>query len=306
VPNIDREAPTDSLVSPSVWQRNEEGSRPKLFWRVAIVFVGVVVIWQFVVEGIGSLFGPAYSDRVGHTVRAVAISMLVIPLIVLARRYLDRRSWEGLRLTSLRVGWRAAVFGAMSWLVAAGFGLVLTLSLSWARIEVGAPSTEIVLLAMYLPLLVFLYEALPEELIFRGYFYRNLAARYARWLSVLMQAALFTLWATAIGAAGSVDRLILFFTSSVVLGILRVTTGNLWASIGFHLACQWVTQLYSAAIREGSLQVQAQPTLELVVFWFFPIVLGSLALIVESALRKSARWRDSDLDPPSTATGTLL
>ena len=30
------------------------------------------------------------------------------------------------------------MFGAMSWLVAAGFGLVLTLSLSWARIEVGA------------------------------------------------------------------------------------------------------------------------------------------------------------------------
>ena len=271
--------------------------RLNLFWRVAVVFLAVTLVWLFVTQGLGSFFGPAYPDRVGHAVRAVLTSALVVPLIFLARRYLDRRSWEGLRFTSLRTGWRWLLFGMVFWLVAAGLGLVVTVVLGWTRISLGTPSVGILLLFLYLPVLVFLYESLPEELIFRGYLYRNLSARYARWVSVLAQATLFTLWGAAIGAAGSVDRVVLFFTFSVALGILRVISGNLWATIGFHLAFQWVTQLVSAAVREGSLQIAEQPTLELVVFWFFPIVLGSIALIAASVVRGDADWRGHDPDP---------
>jgi uncharacterized protein len=270
--------------------------RLNLFWRVAVVFLAVTLVWLFVTQGLGSFFGPAYPDRVGHAVRAVLTSALVVPLIFLARRYLDRRSWEGLRFTSLRTGWRWLLFGMVFWLVAAGLGLVVTVVLGWTRISLGTPSVGILLLFLYLPVLVFLYEALPEELIFRGYLYRNLSARYARWVSVLAQATLFTLWGAAIAAAGSVDRVVLFFTFSVALGILRVISGNLWATIGFHLAFQWVTQLVSA-VREGSLQIAEQPTLELVVFWFFPIVLGSIALIAASVVRGDADWRGHDSDP---------
>jgi uncharacterized protein len=271
--------------------------RLNLFWRVAVVFLAVTLVWLFVTQGLSSFFGPAYPDRVGHAVRAVLTSALVVPLIFLARRYLDRRSWEGLRFTSLRTGWRWLLFGMVFWLVAAGLGLVVTVVLGWTRISLGTPSVGILILFLYLPVLVFLYEALPEELIFRGYLYRNLSARYARWVSVLAQATLFTLWGAAIGAAGSVDRVVLFFTFSVALGILRVISGNLWATIGFHLAFQWVTQLVSAAVREGSLQIAEQPTLELVVFWFFPIVLGSIALIAASVVRGDADWRGHDPDP---------
>ncbi|MDQ3793781.1 MAG: CPBP family intramembrane metalloprotease [Actinomycetota bacterium] len=271
--------------------------RLNLFGRVAVVFLAVTLVWLFVTQGLGSFFGPAYPDRVGHAVRAVLTSALVVPLIFLARRYLDRRSWEGLRFTSLRTGWRWLLFGMVFWLVAVGLGLVVTVVLGWTRISLGTPSVGILLLFLYLPVLVFLYESLPEELIFRGYLYRNLSARYARWVSVLAQATLFTLWGAAIAAAGSVDRVVLFFTFSVALGILRVISGNLWATIGFHLAFQWVTQLVSAAVREGSLQIAEQPTLELVVFWFFPIVLGSIALIAASVVRGDADWRGHDPDP---------
>ena len=303
MPDVDQDHP---LASPDVRQRGTETERPNLSWRVAVVSIAVIVIWLFAVEVLGSFSGPAYADRVGHAVRAGAISALVVPLIILSRRYLDRRPWSGLRLTPLGAGWRVALFGAAFWLVAAGIGLTVTLALGWASVTISAPSTGIVLLAIYLPLLVFFYEALPEELIFRGYFYRNLAARYPRWLALLMQAALFTLFGAAIGAAGTVDRVILFFTFSVVLGILRVVTGNLWTAVGFHLAFQWVTQLYSAAVREGTLRVEAQATLDLVVFWLFPIVLGSVALITVSAARQRTGWRNPEPDPPSTVAAEAV
>ena len=259
--------------------------RPSLFFRITIVFLGAVLVWLLVFEGLDPFFGPAYSDRVGHAVRAVLTSALAVPLIALARRHLDRRPWGGLRLTSLRLGWRALLWGMVFWLVAAGVGLATTLALGWVSISFGAPSARVLLLFTYLPLLVFLYEALPEELIFRGYFYRNLADRYARWMAVVGQAALFTLWATAIGAAGSVERVVLFFTFGIVLGVLRALTNNLWSCIGFHLASQWVTQFYSAAVRDGFVRVDGGPALEVVAFWFFPIVVGSIVVVAGAAVR---------------------
>lgn len=273
------------------------GRRPSLFLRVAVVFLAAVLVWLLVVEGLGPFFGPAYSDRVGHAIRAVLTSALAVPLVALARRYLDRRPWGGLRLTSLRLGWRPLLWGMVFWLVAAGVGLATTLALGWASISFGAPSARVLLLFTYLPLLVFLYEALPEELVFRGYFYRNLADRYARWMAVVAQAALFTLWGIAIGAAGSVERVVLFFTFSIVLGVLRALTNNLWTCIGFHLAFQWVTQFYSAAVRDGFVRVDEGPALELVAFWFFPIVLGSIVVIAVAAVRGRSRWRERDPEP---------
>ncbi len=265
-------------------------------WRILAVFVAVSLVWLLVVQGSDLFFGTAYEDRVGHAVRAVLVCALAVPVVVLARRYLDRRSWEGLRLTPLRDGWRPLLFGMAFWLVAAGAGLATTIALGWASISFATPSGDLLLLALYLPVLVFLYEALPEELIFRGYFYRNLADRYARWVAVLGQAVLFTLWGAVIGAAGSVDRVILFFTFSVVLGVLRVITGNLWTSIGFHVVFQWVTQLNAAALRDGFVRIEGQPALELVVFWLFPIVLGTIVLVIVSVVRGRTGWRTRDPD----------
>jgi membrane protease YdiL (CAAX protease family) len=151
-----------------------------LFWRAVIVFLAVTLVRLFVVEGLGPFFGSAYSNRVDHVVRALLTSARVVSLMCLARRHPDRCSWEGLRLTSVRPGWRWLLFGMAFWLVAEGFELVVTLALGWMRVSFSAPGVGILLLILYLPLLVFFYEALPEELVFRGYFYRNLSARYAR------------------------------------------------------------------------------------------------------------------------------
>lgn len=276
-------------------------ARVGLLWRIVIVFLAASFVWVMIVGGLNAFFGPAYSDRVGHAVRAILIFVLAVPLVVLARRYLDRRSLEELRVTSLRAGWRPLLFGMAFWLIAAGTGLAVTLALGWVRVFVGTPSAGVVLLALYLPLLVFLYEAFPEELVFRGYFYRNLTDRYTRWFAVVAQAALFTLFGAVIGAAGSVDRIILFFTFSIVLGLLRVITGSLWGSIGFHLAFQWVTQLNAAAIREGVVRIEGRSELELVAFWLFPIVLGSVALVAASVLRGRAGWREHHPDTPAVA-----
>lgn len=96
--------------------------------------------------------------------------------------------------------------------------------------------------------LVLVYEAFPEELIFRGYVYRNLTAAMAPWLAVVAQALVFaafgtTLWVITSGLGVLLERLVLFFAMAVVLGCIRLIAGSIWAAVGFHLAFQVFMQL---------------------------------------------------------------
>ncbi|MEJ3651890.1 type II CAAX endopeptidase family protein [Actinomycetes bacterium KLBMP 9759] len=260
--------------------------RPALGWRVATVFVGVVAIWLLVIRGLDPFFGPAYEDRFGHAVRAVLVAVLAVPLVLMARRHLDRRPLAGLGLAGPRL--RPFLLGMACWAVPAALGILVSTLAGWGSIAIGALNTPTLVLIVALPVLVVLYEALPEELVFRGYMYRNLATRLPRWVAVVGQAVLFTAWGGLSGSADGWERYVLFFTFSVVLGVLRVVTGSLWATMGFHLAFQWFTQWLSAAVRAGGVTVEGRADLELVAFWLLPIVLGTVVLL--AVLGRGRGW----------------
>ncbi len=287
-----------------------EDDRPALLWRIMIVFAGVVLIWR----GLGWLaeaFGPpeqdsfGQADRVGHAVRAVLATALTLPLVWLARRYLDRRSWETLGFATARGAWRQVFAGMALWSASAAVGALVALTIGGVRIEThGPPSRELVFLAIGLPALVFLYEALPEELVFRGYFYRNLASRFSRGLAVFAQAVLFTLWAWLIGAAASGERVFILFTFAIVLGIVRVLSGSIWAGVGYHLAFQWVAQWLVAATKDGFLAISDRATFEALTFGLFPIVVLVIVLKVKSPRTSRELWRVVEPDPAAAAAGS--
>ncbi|RAN96385.1 hypothetical protein LAH08_05128 [Micromonospora noduli] len=215
------------------------GSRLALPWRILVVATAAVLVWLF----LGALLGRDY-DRPTHAVGAVLTTAVVVPLVVVARRALDRRPWAGLGLPSLRAGWRRLVFGVACWLVPAAAGFALCLGVGWVEISVRTSVGDVLRVAALLVVLVFLKEALPEELIFRGYLQHNLATRLPAGQAVLGQAVLFTVFGFLVGAARSVDRLALFFVFALLLGAFRAATGDIWAGIGLHVAFQTVAQLF--------------------------------------------------------------
>jgi membrane protease YdiL (CAAX protease family) len=131
---------------------------------------------------------------------------------------------------------------------------------------------EAVLSVLALMLLVFLYEALPEEFVFRGYLYRNLATALPRWAAVLAQAGLFALFGLAVGAASTVDRVVLFFGFAVVQGAIRAVTDTLWAPIGFHLAFQTTEQIFGSSW--DAFTVSDLALLQEVALGLVPLLLG--------------------------------
>ncbi|MFG3644904.1 CPBP family intramembrane glutamic endopeptidase [Micromonospora sp. NPDC047762] len=215
------------------------GSRPALPWRILVVAGAAVLVWLV----LGALLGPDY-DRLSHAIGAVLTTAVVVPLVLVARRVLDRRPWAGLGLPSLRAGWRRLLFGMACWLVPAAAGFALCLGLGWVEIGVRTSVADALRVAALLVVLVLLKEALPEELVFRGYLQHHLATRLPAWQAVIGQAVLFTVFGFLTGAARSVDRLALFFVFALLLGAFRAATGDIWAGIGLHVAFQTVAQLF--------------------------------------------------------------
>ena len=112
---------------------------------------------------------------------------------------------------------------------------------------------------------VFLVEALPEELAVRGYAQGVAARRLTAWAALLVQVALFTGFAWAVGALASFQQWLFIPSFALILGYVRAVTGNVWTSIGVHTA--WMTVQQWLALHADADGLQA---LQFVAFALLP------------------------------------
>lgn len=278
-----------------------KGPRPSLAARVTVVMIATFAIWQVMRWVTVRSFDPGELTVASRFVNALVVFGLAVPLVISGRRYLDRRTWSGLRLTGIREGWKPFVVGSVSWLMPAAVGMAVAQTLGWVEITFLATATETIAYVATLTVAVFLSEALPEELIFRGYLYRNLATAMAPWMAVATQALLFTifgsaLWVMAEGWSVIIERTMIFGVIAVVIGCVRVATANLWSCVGLHLVFQVCAQLLLGT--EGDLvAVRGADTLTLVSF----AAAFAFATGIASRLTPGeANWRTPEPDPVST------
>ncbi|WP_157970203.1 CPBP family intramembrane glutamic endopeptidase [Pelagibacterium sediminicola] len=259
--------------------------------RVAIVWAAMVAIW-LALPALRNLFwgiGPDGYTLGGHVLSAILATVLAVPMVIAVRRWLDGETVASLGFRLEAAAIKQFLIGAAAFLVPSALGFAVVLGLGWTVITPIASWGEILAFIPLLVLLVFIYEALPEELAFRGYMQVNLETRLGYWGAILAQAVLFALWGAALWtiAAGAVafDRLAMFFFMALVLGILRGTTGSVWTTIGFHVAFQTVAQLLLNTGR-GHFAIEGADMLQLVALGVVPF---SLAAIIVDYLHK--RWR---------------
>ncbi|WP_214104492.1 CPBP family intramembrane glutamic endopeptidase [Acrocarpospora catenulata] len=217
--------------------------RLRLPLRLLLYFVAyfvLVVALQAVTEAI-----PA-----PMAARRLVFLVLVVPLLAgmtwVFRRWLDRRSWEGIGLSGPGAGLLLA--GCL-----AGFGLVGLITLvEWSagwRDVVGAWDPWLFLMSFAASLGV----GFAEEVAFRGYFLANLGERLPLWLVALITGLVFGALHLQSAPAAWAPGVI---TGCVVITFLftavRVGTGSLWAAIGLHWGWNWSQgHLYEALQRSG-------------------------------------------------------
>ena len=254
--------------------------------RVGAVWLSLLVAWA-VAGLLRRALLPDLAFDAWRAIESVFTGALGVLIVVAACRRLDRRS-----LTSLGLGRRPAdlaalLAGAGLWLGLAAVGMAVGAGIGAFTVTFAPPTWTMVAWFLFHSFLVFTYEALPEELALRGYIYTNLAERMPRWAAVLSQAVLFMLWAFALigllqllgGRTGwtvGLDRAILFLTFGITLALVRLWTGSLWGSVGFHLAFQTVMGLLGLD-RLAVVRVPAEDYGSMgVMLWFFAIVLGGI------------------------------
>lgn len=82
--------------------------------------------------------------------------------------------------------------------------------------------------------------------------------------------------------------------------IIRVRTGTVWSTIGFHLAFQTVAQVTGPA--EGLFAISGLEVLQTVAFGLLPFALG--VLLIERLHRDPPGWLDREPDRTAPAGGS--
>ncbi|CAQ02581.1 CPBP family intramembrane glutamic endopeptidase [Clavibacter sepedonicus] len=260
-------------------------------------------------------------EIVEMALQAVLMSALAVSAVVLLRRRLDRRSLASLGLSrrigrplALGVG-VGALTGAVVWVPA---GL-----LGWIRVD----DLDLVAFAGFLLLngiVLAFYEAIPEELAFRGYMWTNLRDGLGLVAATILTTALFPLLSVVIAPVrwivdvltgadpdplsvtpGSGQDPIVFVVQLVLFGLALIAArripveGAVLVAVAFH----WTQLTVTRAVLGGMSWtpsfgdvVFVEP--DAIVLVLVHIVLGGAVFV---AVRKAWEWRTPELRVPRGA-----
>jgi membrane protease YdiL (CAAX protease family) len=197
------------------------------------VFVLTILIWRLAVFANTSL--PSNQAQTERLIFSLIVCIGSIVVVGIAARMQGHGfSWLGLQIDKQAV--RSFVLGVLCFLIPAGLALSVVLVSGMLSISLQVPVSDFIFYLAFIVLFVCFGEALPEELVFRGYLWGQLSKHALTWLVLLGQTLLFVLFAALIGAIGDLNNASFLGFFAFVLGLLRRASQSLYAPIGFHLA----------------------------------------------------------------------
>lgn len=229
--------------------------------RLALVTVGAALLWR------GALLLRVFDTASlwNRILQGAVITLGVLALMTALRARTTQLSRSmGMQDTASNL--RACLLGAGLWLVPAALGTTICMALGWTSIDARAPLGTLILATSTVALGVMLIEALPEELLFRGFMQGAVARRYPAWSALFAQLALFVAFAWAIGALHSPWQWMFIPGFALILGYARALSGNVWTCIGIHLA--WMTTTQTLAMPHFA--VEGLQTLQFIAFALLP------------------------------------
>lgn len=261
----------------------------KVVMKIFVVLILTIIIWRILSYLSDVYLGVEYNHK-SHFFIAVITTILSVILVDLARR-IDRVSWRRLGLSSFRTNVTSFFIGFILWTIPAFIGLVISLMTGWVEITVQTDFNLLLLSVLTLFITVFFIEALPEELIFRGYFYHYLNMLSPHWATLILQTLLFSLFGYFTGAIYSLEQLLFIPGFAFILGYFRAVSGNVWTAIGFHVAIMTATQILSPLHQH--FEVSGIFTLQFFAFILLPSALGFIAL---DFIYPKLNWQDKESD----------
>lgn len=257
--------------------------RPATAVRVGaawLLTLGALAFAGWAGEYVETAFGAGRFLRYG--LQALIMSGFVVPGILWLRVHWDRADVAGLGLPGFGKSVRGLTLGIGLLAPPLVVTIVLAKLFGWATITVtdAEGAFGALLFSMFT---AFFFEALPEELAFRGYIYRNLNTRMSRWIAGAATVALFVLAPAVlvplqehvlgmkVTVGGATHLTAGYLITMLIFGsfvqYLRILTGTIWTGVGFHFAFLMLNRIlgprpsdfiqFSDIVAPGAMQITA-------------------------------------------------
>jgi membrane protease YdiL (CAAX protease family) len=210
-----------------------EEPRLRAGWRLliqTILLVGFGVVVSIASGFLGSLSGSLLWSQILNFI-------IITGSVYVARRWLDKRSFESLGLKLDKHTLLDILAGIGITFVQMGFIYILMLGLGWLTFEGFAwdfDPINVVISGVVTFFIAFIFVGWNEELLSRGYHLQTIASGLNLFWGVVISSAVFGLLhlgnpnATWVSAAG-------IFFAGVYLAYGYIRTRQLWLSIGLHI-----------------------------------------------------------------------
>ncbi len=164
--------------------------------------------------------------------------VLVLALVWLFRRFVDRKSFRSLGFETPAGWWKELLAGF--WLIVAAWGVIFALSLAFGAATIAGVTWDTggwasVIQSLAVGLVLNLMVGIAEETDARGYVLQNLAEGIRFWPAAIVSSAYFGLLHLLNPGAGVASTLGIFF-AGLLLALGYYVTGRLWFPIGMHAA----------------------------------------------------------------------
>ena len=225
-----------------------------------------VIAWFIILLALGSagFLGEQAQNRwdlslsVRYVLQALIMSGIVLSGIGWMRTRVDKGKPAGIGVGTVPSALKFLGLGLGLFLGPFLLTLALTAVFGWADISLN--TVEGFLQNFMLGVLtVFLFEALPEELVFRGYIFSTLNVRFRKWKAALISIFSFVLLPVVLVqiqryilgmevSVGRTDHIELSYLITMLLfasfiQYLRILTGSIWTGIGFHLVFVYINRM---------------------------------------------------------------
>jgi membrane protease YdiL (CAAX protease family) len=218
--------------------------RLRLPWRLLLAWLGLfgcVLIIGITVEAATVWLPP----MITHAAASLILPVSVLGLVFVLRRHGDRRPWSGLGLTVDRTAIPHLLFGIVlaTMITTVAVGATVQLGLAdwdWsAGATTKSPEQSLATTILMIAMSTLLVQGFPEELVFRGYMFRNLGGTLPLWATVASSSLLFgSMHVFSNGGATTLGERVLYAVAMTGFGLMlaacRTVSGTLWLGIGFH------------------------------------------------------------------------
>ncbi|NVK52847.1 MAG: CPBP family intramembrane metalloprotease [Flavobacteriaceae bacterium] len=221
--------------------------------RIMIALLVLLVSMILAITIVSSLADNLTIDR--YLLQGLILSSLIITSIWFIRTKLDKRHPHSIGVGILSQALLKFGLGLGLFLIPITITIITTILFDWATITFNTVTLMPILVSV---LAIVLFEAIPEEFIFRGYIYSNLNTIFKRWKASLITIGLFIAFPIIIvqiqrvlgievqignASAITLKYLITLLLFSLFVQYLRVLTNSIWAGVGFHLFIVFMNRL---------------------------------------------------------------